>query len=66
MTAINVETPLRDLCARLGLEYTNVARLDITPGRTVATVYKERNGKKYCLDGTSEAAVEVIEVETRS
>ena len=62
---IDLAEPVFAICERLGLHPNNVARLDIYPFRTVATVYKERDGKKY-TDESGDPVTEIVELETRT
>lgn len=62
LAPIDISHPLKELCDLLDLEYSNVARLEITPSELVATTYLiNEQGSKYLRRDTWEPAVETTE-----
>ena len=59
---VDIREPVAELCARLGIEPTDVSRIHLRPGDVTIEVF-ERNaeGKKFVDPTTQEAARSVIE-----
>lgn len=55
---IEIGRPIGEICALLGLEPANVAKIVFTPTNVVATVYKIRDGGKYIDEETNQPATE--------
>lgn len=67
---IDIREPVRDLCRRLGLDETYVARIDVTPSYVTVDLYCGRDGRclgpKFVHEGTSNPAMETMGFEVLS
>jgi hypothetical protein len=60
MSRIDIHDEINTLCAKLGIEPTNVAHIDFKPTIVIAIVYRtNEHGSKY-LDDDGEVALDAL------
>jgi hypothetical protein len=53
---IDLREPIKAICKRLGIDYTNCAEIHLTPAEAITTTYDvDENGKKYLANDNAPA-----------